>query len=63
MSTIPRAPHRPELDLSTPPIIKDIGKRALIVGVIAAVVVIFLAFANPTAFFRGYLVSYMDGAP
>ncbi len=60
MSTMPRAPHRPELDLSTPPIIKDIGKRALIVGVIAAVVVIFLAFANPTALFRGYLVSYMD---
>lgn len=60
MSTTPRIPHRPELDLSTPPVIKTIGQRALIVGGLATLVVLFLAFTNPTAFFRGYLVSYMD---
>jgi hypothetical protein len=49
-----------ELDLTTPPIIKTIQKGALAVGAIATVVALFLAFTNPAAFFRGYLVSYMD---
>lgn len=49
-----------KLDLTPPPIIKSIQKGALAVGGIATVVALFLAFTNPTAFFRGYLVSYMD---
>jgi hypothetical protein len=49
-----------QLDLTPPPIIKTIQKGALAVGAIATVVALFLAFSNPTAFFRGYLLSYMD---
>jgi hypothetical protein len=49
-----------ELDLTPPPVIQTIQKGALAVGAIATVVALFLAFTNPTAFFRGYLVSYMD---
>jgi hypothetical protein len=48
------------LDLTTPPIIKSIGKKALIVGALGSVVALYLAFTNPTVFFRGYLISYMD---
>src|ERR1017187_8488745 len=59
MSTTPRIPHA-HLDLTTPPIIKRIQKQALIVGAIGTVIALFVAFTNPTAFFRGYLVSYMD---
>ena len=60
MSFTPRAPHTPQIDLATPPIIKTIQQRALLVGGIATLVVLFVAFTNPTVFFRGYLVSYMD---
>jgi hypothetical protein len=49
-----------QLDLTPPPIIKTIQKGALAVGAIGTVVALFVAFTNPTAFFRGYLVSYMD---
>lgn len=60
MSAAHRIPPPPQVDLSTPPIIKTIQQRALVVGGIATVFALFLAFTNPTAFFRGYLVSYMD---
>jgi hypothetical protein len=56
MSTTPTAP----LDLTTPPIIKTIGTRSLAIGGVASVIALYLAFTNPTVFFRGYLVSYMD---
>ncbi len=56
MSTTPAA----QLDLTTPPIIKVIQRRSLIIGAVATVVALFLAFTNPTVFFRGYLLSYMD---
>ena len=36
MSTTPRAPHPPQIDLSPPPIVKTIGKRSLIIGAIAS---------------------------
>lgn len=49
-----------QLDLTPPPIIKTIQKGALAVGAVATVAALFLAFTNPTAFFRGYLLSYMD---
>ena len=60
MSTASHIPHPPEIDLSPPPIVREIGKRALIVGVIATLVALYIAFTNPTVFYRGYLVSYMD---
>ena len=54
------ATHTAHLDLSAPPVIKLIGRRSLILGVVASVIAIALAFANPAVFFRGYLVSFMD---
>lgn len=48
------------LDLSAPPVIKLIGRRSLVIGVVASVIAVALAFSNPQVFFRGYLVSYMD---
>jgi hypothetical protein len=60
MSTTPRVPHTPKVDLTTPPIIRVMGQRSLIIGVIASLIALYVAFTNPTVFFRGYLVSYMD---
>jgi len=60
MTGKPQAPHARQIDLSTPPIIKVIGQRALVIGVIATLVALYIALTNPTVFFRGYLVSYMD---
>ena len=48
------------IDLSAPPVIRLIGRRSLVLGVVASVLAIGLAFTNPTVFFRGYLVSFMD---
>jgi hypothetical protein len=48
------------LDLSTPPVIKTIGRRSLVIGVVASVIAIGLGFTNPQVFFRGYLLSFMD---
>ena len=56
MSTVPTT----KLDLSTPPVIKTIQKRSLVIGAVASVLALVLAFTRPTEFFRGYLVSYMD---
>ncbi len=53
MSTTPAA----QLDLTTPPIIKVIQTRSLIIGLAASVIALYLAFTNPTVFFRGYLLS------
>ncbi|MGC2154421.1 MAG: hypothetical protein WA618_20440, partial [Terriglobales bacterium] len=60
MSAHPRVPNPPSFDLSTPPIIKTIGERSLIIGGVASLIALYIAFTNPTIFFRGYLVSYMD---
>jgi hypothetical protein len=54
------ATHAPELDLTTPPIIQTIGTRSLAIGGIASVIALYIAFTNPTIFFRGYLLSYME---
>jgi len=48
------------LDLTTPPVIKNLQMKALIVAAIAGVIALYVAFTNPTVFFRGYLISYMD---
>jgi hypothetical protein len=52
--------HTTNLDLSAPPVIRLIGRRSLIIGAVASVIAVALAFTNPTVFFRGYLLSYMD---
>ncbi len=49
-----------QLDFSAPPIIKRIGQRALIVGVVFSLGALVLAFKNPEEFYRGYLLGYMD---
>jgi len=49
-----------QLDLSAPPIVKAIGQRALIVGVVFSLGAIALAFTRPEEFYRGYLLGYMD---
>lgn len=51
--------HGTQIDLTTPPIIKTIQRRSLIIGGIATVISLVVAFTNPTVFFRGYLLNYM----
>jgi hypothetical protein len=48
------------LDLSAPPVVKTIGQRVLIVGVLFSLGAIALAFARPEEFYRAYLIGYMD---
>src|SRR5215831_19611289 len=48
------------LDLAAPPIVKTIGQRALIVGVLFALGSLAIAFIRPEEFYRGYLLGYMD---
>ena len=55
MSTAPK-----KLDLSAPPIVKTIGQRALIVGIVFSIGALVLAFTRPEEFYRGYLLGYMD---
>lgn len=49
--------HNP--DLTAPIVVKTIGQRSLVVGMIFSVIAVAGAFAQPTVFFRGYLVSFM----
>jgi hypothetical protein len=48
------------LDLSAPPIVRTIGQRALIVGLVFSLAALALAFIRPDEFYRGYLLGYMD---
>jgi len=48
------------LDLSAPPVIKQIGSRSLVIGAMCSVIAIALGFTNAQVFFRRYLVSFMD---
>jgi len=48
------------LDLTTPPVIKSLQMKALIVAAIFGVISLVVAFSSPVSFFRGYLISYMD---
>ena len=54
------AAHSTHLDLSAPPVVKLIGRRSLVIGVVFSVIAIGLGFSDPKVFFRGYLVSFMD---
>jgi hypothetical protein len=49
--------HNP--DLTAPLVVKTIGQRSLVVGVIFSVIAVAGALAQPTVFFRGYLLSFM----
>jgi hypothetical protein len=51
--------HGTQIDLTTPPIIKTIQSRSLIIGGVASLIALYVALTNPTVFFRGYLLNYM----
>jgi hypothetical protein len=48
-----------QLDLTAPPIVKTIGQRSLIVGVVFGLIALILAFLRPEQFFRAYLLGFM----
>src|SRR6202047_2923619 len=47
------------LDLTAPPIVKTIGQRSLIGGVVFGLIALILAFLRPEQFFRAYLLGFM----
>lgn len=47
------------LDLMAPPVVKTIGRRSFVVGVVFSVAAIGLAFTQPDQFFRAYLLGFM----
>jgi hypothetical protein len=49
----------PQLDLTAPQVVKKISRRALVVGVIFAVIAVALAFVHPQEFYRAYLLGFM----
>ena len=52
-----------QLDFTAPPIVRTLGRWALIVGVVACVIAVITVFALPNGrqeFFRAYLLSYVD---
>jgi hypothetical protein len=55
MSTAPAY----QLDLTAPPVVKKIGQRSLIVGIVFGIVALVLAFFRPDEFYRAYLLGFM----
>ena len=53
------APAVKQLDLTAPPIVKTIGQRSLIVGLVFGLIALILAFLRPEQFFRAYLLGFM----
>src|SRR5215470_5163833 len=49
-----------QIDLTAPPLVKTIGQRALIVGIVFGLGALALAFTRTDEFYRGYLLGYMD---
>jgi hypothetical protein len=47
------------LDLMSPPVVKTIQGRSLVIGLIFAVLSLVLVFIRPDEFFRAYLLGYM----
>ena len=47
------------LDLTSPPVVKTIAQRSLIIGVVFAIVAILLALKSPDQFYRAYLLGFM----
>jgi hypothetical protein len=52
------APVKP-LDLTSPPVVKTIAQRSLIVGVVFGVIAGIIAFIHPDEFYRAYLLGFM----
>lgn len=48
-----------QLDLTSPPVVKTIGQRSLIVGVVFGIISAILAFTRPDEFYRAYLLGFM----
>ena len=48
-----------QLDLTPPPVVKTIGQRSLIVGVVFAIAAAVLAIKSPDEFYRAYLLGFM----
>ena len=53
------APTANQLDLTSPPVVKTIAQRSLIIGVVFGVVAVALAFTRPDEFYRAYLLGFM----
>jgi hypothetical protein len=53
------AAQKQNLDLMSPPVVKTIRSRSLVIGLIFAALSLLLAFFRPDEFFRAYLVGYM----
>lgn len=51
--------HMRNPDLTAPAVIKTIGQRSLVVGVVFSVIAAIGAFMQPAVFFRGYLLAFM----
>jgi len=47
------------LDLAAPPVVKTIGWRSLVIGVLFSALAIIGAFTQPQQFFRAYLLGFM----
>ncbi len=47
------------LDLTAPRVVKTIGQRSLIVGVVFGIIAVIPAFFRPEQFFRAYLLGFM----
>jgi hypothetical protein len=48
-----------QLDLTSPSVVKTIGQRSLIVGVVFGIISTILAFTRPDEFYRAYLLGFM----
>ncbi|HUO25887.1 MAG TPA: hypothetical protein VMU61_09475 [Candidatus Aquilonibacter sp.] len=48
-----------QLDFTAPPVVRKIGQRSLIVGLIFAAVSVWLALAHPEEFYPAYLLGFM----
>src|ERR1700736_352092 len=55
MSSVPR--HN--IDLMTPPVVKTIEQRSLIIGLVFGVIAALGAWLRPDEFFRAYLMAFM----
>jgi hypothetical protein len=54
------AAHANHLDLTPPPVVRELARWSLIIGVVFGIVALVLAFTRPDEFYRGYLIAFMD---
>jgi hypothetical protein len=53
------AAHVQPMDLTAPPVVKTIGQRSMLVGLIFSAIAVALAVNRPDEFFSAYLLSFM----